>query len=430
MPAQYWFTKIVNEFVSFIRERSALFSHQGLLISVRVCVARFPVKRAISIIYPSMYGVQISNAKQGMFTDELLHQMANSSSSSINDATKASLSNIQASRIPLMQRLNQQFLIESRFLSYSDDILRLGTKNRSLLLSLKEQEARLKALHATLHPPPPLPTDDKDKGTPSGLTQLNTSSSCCMAMKKPPVEQKRSSINHTQSCQTNLQDISIDHRVPTISSNDCDKHDHRRSQFFFRIASLKKSIEEMESIKKGIPAQQAYLTRKMLQQQERIVSLISEIERVAPLEDSAFVTSHLLHACNQTFIKKQLIRRLQLEMTSCRNDIATSRLEIVGLIQKSDHIVAGINKKREQLNERKAALLQYEKRCAIVSKMRMDMSKQPDELQLYYLSLWRNEAAEHKNERTILSRIVASRRRRIYTTVWNHLRRLRVSKPR
>ena len=117
-------------------------------------------------------------------------------------------------------------------------------------------------------------------------------------------------------------------------------------------------------------------------------------------------------------------------MTSCRNDIATSRMEIVGLIQKSDHIVAGINKKREQLNERKAALLQYEKRCAIVSKMRMDMSKQPDELQLYYLSVWRNEAAEHKKERTILSRIVASRRRRIYTTVWNHLRRLRVSKPR
>ena len=64
---------------------------------------------------------------------------------------KASLSNLQASRIPMMQRMNQQFLIESKFQDYNDDIINLGSKSRQLLDSIEEQEAKLKAMREALH---------------------------------------------------------------------------------------------------------------------------------------------------------------------------------------------------------------------------------------------------------------------------------------
>ena len=77
-----------------------------------------------------------------------------------DDNTKArtSLSNLQASRIPMMQRMNQQFLIESKFQSYNDDIVNLGSKSQTMLHSIEVLESRLEAMRAALHLHPS--TDD------------------------------------------------------------------------------------------------------------------------------------------------------------------------------------------------------------------------------------------------------------------------------
>jgi len=346
--------------------------------------------------------------------------------SSNNDAMKASLHNLQAGRIPLIQRLNQQFLIESRFETYSNDIQKLGQKNKALIDSIDDQQTRLRVMQSMLHQPTNeegalrrSPENVINEQGEDNVTSGNTNDTPIQIQQ----QQRDGSRNHAVNS-LNLHDISFHHRrkrqikLQSVSSEARD--DHRRSQFFYRIASIELAIEEMETMKDGIPAQQAYLARKMQRQQQRILPLLSEIERVAHLDDSTFVSSDLLHACSQTFTKKQLVRRLQLEMTSCRNDIATYRLEMISMKNKLDSLAENIAKKREQLGDRKAALLQYDKQCNIASKVRTVISKQPEERKKYFLLLWRKEAAEQKTARNTLESISSSIRRRRLIDAWKH----------
>jgi len=351
---------------------------------------------------------------------------------------KASLHNLHADRIPLIQRLNQQFVIESRFDAYANDLQTLGRKNRALIDSIDGQQSRLRAMQSMLHQT----ADNQDITSRARESPENTSA--------PIQEQDESgtsgNANDSYSLQNNnldtrrrndanhslniRQDISIHHREQRNeinkfqSASSEDKADYRRSQFLHRIASIEQTIEELKAKKDEIPGQQAYLTRKMQRHQQRILSLRSEIERVSPLEDSAFVSSDLLHACTQTFTKKHFVRRLQLEMTSCRENIAACREEIISMNTKLDSIAADIDKKRAQLGDRKAALLQYDKQRNIVSKMRTVVSREPEELKKHYLLSWKKEVVEHKRIRSTLESIAASIRRRQCKTAWKHWTRL------
>lgn len=329
-----------------------------------------------------------------------------------NDVTtaKASLSNLHASRIPMMQRMNQQFLIESKFQDYNDDIVNLGSKSQTMLHSIEVLESRLKSMQTALHLHPS--TDDAHSSSsitsptgkmpPESSTQKRDIGASCVV--------KSRANNDVTSQKFNQQhNIPIHHRkrqsqsrhgrgdVLSSTSTSSEKYDGRRSQFLFRIASIEQSIDKLGEIRDGIPAKQAYLTQQMQRLQQRIVLLVSEIERVAPFDSSAFVTSHVLHdACAQTFTKRQLVRRLRIEETKCRNYIASSRLEAINLAKNMDTLTADIAQKREQLNERKSALLQYDKQQTTVCKIRMAVSKQPRELKSHYLSLWRREALERR----------------------------------
>eukprot|EP00984_Skeletonema_dohrnii_P008842 scaffold3291_cov94-Skeletonema_dohrnii-CCMP3373.AAC.4 len=353
-----------------------------------------------------------------------------------DDAMKASLHNLQADRIPLIQRLNQQFVIESKFDAYANDIQTLGRKNRALIDSIDGQQSRLRTMQSMLHQTAdnqditsrrspentPAPIQEQDDSAASGNTNDSYS------LQNNNVDTRcRNDANLSLNTQ---QDISIHRREQRNelnkfqSASSEDKADYRRSQFLHRIASIEQTIEELKATKDKLPVQQAYLTRKMQRQQQRILSLRSEIERVSPLEDSAFVSSDLLHACTQTFTKKHFVRRLQLEMTSCRENIAACREEIISMNRKLDSIAADIVKKRAQLGDRKAALLQYDKQRNIVSKMRIVVSREPEELKKHFLLLWKKEVGEHKRIRSTLESIAASIRRRQYKIAWKHWTRL------
>ena len=354
---------------------------------------------------------------------------------------RASLHNLQASRIPLIQRLNQQFLIESRFDAYANDVETLGKKNRSLIDSIDEQQTRLRALQSMLRQT--AADDDKQDITSKRSHEDNLRQHGVSVMSGNEEDDSSSRQNISMDIDTrsrnddnanysfNTQDVSIRRRE---QRNKCENNFHsvspedeadcRRLQFFHRITSIEQSIKELEVMKDEIPVQQAYLARKMQRQQQRILSLRSEIERVSLLEDSAFVSSDLLHACRQTFTKTHFVRRLQLEMTSCREIISACREEMISMNKQMDNIAAGIAKKREQLGDRKAALLQYDKQRNIVSKMRIVVSVEPKERKKHFLLSWKKEVVERKRTRNTLESIAASIRRRQFKTAWMRWTRL------
>lgn len=76
-----------------------------------------------------------------------------------SDDTMMSLKYIQASSYPLMRRLDQHLLIESRWNECEAEMSRLGNLNRSLLASIEDQESRLKKLQAQLHSPPTMQSE-------------------------------------------------------------------------------------------------------------------------------------------------------------------------------------------------------------------------------------------------------------------------------
>ena len=355
---------------------------------------------------------------------------------------KASLSNLQASRIPMMQRMNQQFQLESKFQDYNDDIENLGSKNQTMLHSIEVLESRLKSMRAALHLHPSTDNAHSSSSISSPRKKLPPESTSKKDVGASCVVKSRANDDVTVTSQKFNQqhNISIHHRKrqsrhgrgsgdvllsTSTSSGEKYEYDGRRSQFLFRIASIEQSIDKLEEIRGGIPAKQAYLTQQMQRLQQRIVLLVSEIDRVAPFDSSAFVTSNVLHdACAQTFTKRQLVRRLRIEETNCRNAIASSRLEAINLLKNLDNVTADITIKREHLNERKSALLQYDKQQATVSKIRMAVSKQPKELKNHYLSLWRREALERRKVRDTLASVATVISRQMYVKAWKHWIRL------
>ncbi len=75
------------------------------------------------------------------------------------DDTMVSLKYLQASNFPLMRRLDQHHLIESRWNECESELSRLSNMNKSVLASLEDQERRLKKLQEQLHSSPTIPNE-------------------------------------------------------------------------------------------------------------------------------------------------------------------------------------------------------------------------------------------------------------------------------
>ena len=79
--------------------------------------------------------------------------MNTSSSTSSNkgdDDTNTSLTLANASRFPLMRRVDQHFTLQSKLENYGEEISRVSGRNKTALASLGSQERRIREMQALL----------------------------------------------------------------------------------------------------------------------------------------------------------------------------------------------------------------------------------------------------------------------------------------
>jgi WD40 repeat protein len=156
----------------------------------------------------------------------------------------------------------------------------------------------------------------------------------------------------------------------------------------------------------------------MSREQVRVLELNKEIERVLSHDGSELLSSDLLHGVSQAFTKSTLKRKLEKELTLCREHIAQWRASIIETDKRRDMLSAEINEKHNQLNGRKAALQQFDRRYNIVHSMRPAVSEQPKDLKKYYFAHWRSRASDRLNMKKTLETLTRSCKRRIYAGAW------------
>ncbi|KAL7551966.1 hypothetical protein ACHAWF_015183 [Thalassiosira exigua] len=208
-----------------------------------------------------------------------------------------------------------------------------------------------------------------------------------------------------------------------------DDYESRRGKFLYRIGKLEQTIKSLDKERQQIPAQQVLLSRKMAHlQDERILELNEEIERVVSHEGDGLLSSHLLHGSNQFFTKPTLKRRLEQEVVICKESIAEWRAEIIDLDEESSELAAEIKEKESQLSERKTALLKFDRQHDIVSGMKCVLSKRPADLKRFYFTLLRSRVADRLEVKRALKAVSLSCRRRLYVRAWHHLSSLVASR--
>ena len=195
----------------------------------------------------------------------------------------------------------------------------------------------------------------------------------------------------------------------------------RRSNFTKRISMLEQSIQRLEATKEQLPIQQASLARDMIQVQERVVALEKEIERVMSYDGSDLLSSHLLHGISQAFTKTALKRKLEKELTSCREHIALNRSEIIAIDKQIDQLSNKIVEQVNHLKERKAALQDFDRRNALVCGIRL-VSEDPFDVKKYYLSFWRGQCLDQLAIKKTLKLFVRLCKRYICAGAWRKLR--------
>ena len=185
---------------------------------------------------------------------------------------------------------------------------------------------------------------------------------------------------------------------------------------------LEQSIQRLEATREQLPIQQASLARDMIHIQERVVALNKEIERVVSYDGSELLSSHLLHGISQAFTKTALKRKLEKELTSCRENIALHRADIIDMDKQIDQLSTKINEQVDHLKERKAALQDFDRRNALVCGMRHVVSEDPFDVKKYYLALWRGRCSDQLAMKKTLELFVRLCRRSICAGAWRKLR--------
>ena len=130
------------------------------------------------------------------------------------------------------------------------------------------------------------------------------------------------------------------------------------------------------------------------------------------------LSSHLLHGVRQAFTKSALKQKLEQERTLCKEHIAQWRAGIIGIDKQRGMFSEEINERETQLNERKAALQQFDRRHAIVSNMRPAVSEQTNDFKKYHFARWKSRVSDRLYMKNTLASLARSCRRRIYARAW------------
>ena len=194
----------------------------------------------------------------------------------------------------------------------------------------------------------------------------------------------------------------------------------RRRQFIFRIQHLEQSIQKLELAKQKIPKEQVLLARNMSRLQDRIDELECEIERVISHDGKAFI-NFSLHGSDQTFLKAALKHKLEQERATCRENIAHWRAGIIDLDKETGEVAAEISEKQTRIGERKAALLNFDKQQALVTRMKRVVSKSVTDLKSYYIARWRSNVQQQLEMKRIIESVARSCRGRIYAAAFRKL---------
>jgi len=89
--------------------------------------------------------------------------------------------------------------------------------------------------------------------------------------------------------------------------------------------------------------------------------------------------------------------------------------------KESSEMADEIQDKKSRLDERKAALLKFDKQYALVSSMKNVVSKDPIDLKRYYIAQWRSRVSNRLDVKQIIESLARSCRRRIYSVAWRRL---------
>jgi len=89
--------------------------------------------------------------------------------------------------------------------------------------------------------------------------------------------------------------------------------------------------------------------------------------------------------------------------------------------KESSEMADEIQEKKSRLDERKAALLKFDKQYALVSSMKSVVSKDPIDLKRYYIAQWRSRVSNRLDVKQIIESLARSCRRRIYSVAWRQL---------
>lgn len=189
------------------------------------------------------------------------------------------------------------------------------------------------------------------------------------------------------------------------------EYKRKRTQFEHRLKQLEIGIKKAEAEQLSCFADRAALTRAMATQQERILEVRAEIDRVSTVK-APYINSSVIHGSVQRFTKPQLQRDLQIEMEKCLGEIADSKRKVQILDKNRVRAAKTVETKKQELADRRSQFVNVRadvRRQTHVARARATkvvLSKEEIAagnavLCLTYLELW----AEYRDDRRHARRV-------------------------
>ena len=306
---------------------------------------------------------------------------------------QALLSELNAKRYELMRNAEAHCRLEASWEVYKRDIDSVEQVRQSCADTASQLEERLRRLQGDLHWRGGYHSGDSSPNTfatrsaiGAGIaswTTVATDTECTNESTPPPSDQETAARTESDG----VQDLDVadddddDSPVPlaTVETNELNlverspaidleqpqqmmihpDHALKLQQYLVRIQALEKDIVICQQSQQALSERRAFLGLQLVQEQERILELNSEVDRVA-LYDGQEIISNVLHGSDQKFTVFELKRDLQEELRAVKGNIAMWKAEIIGGDMKVEKLKANLIAMKLRVIERKGALKAFQ----------------------------------------------------------------------
>ena len=306
---------------------------------------------------------------------------------------QALLSELNAKRYELMRNAEAHCRLEASWEVYKRDIDSVEQVRQSCADTASQLEESLRRLQGDLHWRGGYHSGDSSPNTfatrsaiGAGIaswTTVATDTECTNESTPPPSDQETAARTESDG----VQDLDVaaadddDSPVPlaTVETNELNvverspaidleqpqqmmihpDHALNLQQYLVRIQALEKDIVICQQSQQALSERRAFLGLQLVQEQERILELNSEVDRVA-LYDGQEIISNVLHGSDQKFTVFELKRDLQEELRAVKGNIAMWKAEIIGGDMKVEKLKANLIAMKLRLIERKGALKAFQ----------------------------------------------------------------------